>query len=88
MTRLASDHRLQRTRFRARAEAIMQNRSGYGNNHAGKRYSGGNRQGFAAHILASMVMDEGRGGQRRIVESRLGVSPECIPDSMRRRVAK
>jgi hypothetical protein len=55
----------------------MQKRSGHGNNHADKGYSCGNHQSSAVHILASMVMDEGRSGQRRIIQQRAFWEERC-----------
>jgi hypothetical protein len=45
----------------------MQNRNGHSYKCAEKRYGDGNHQSSAVHILANMLMDEGRSGQRRIL---------------------
>jgi len=55
----------------ARARGRRAERKRHSYNYAEKRYSGGNHQSSAVHILASMLMDESRSGQRRIVRSRL-----------------
>src|SRR5216684_443294 len=61
MTRLASQHNFQSARRGARTEAIMQQRSGHGNNQPEyRRHKDNDPESFALYGHASMVMDEGR----------------------------
>src|SRR5438876_10431010 len=67
MTRIASDHSFNSRGLGAGAEAIMEQRNGYSDNHPEERQrDDNNHQSSAFHGFACMVMDEGQRSQWRI----------------------
>ena len=68
MTHVASDHDFEFSRCDASAESIMQERGRYSHNEADECYRDDNdHKSSAFHGSVSMLMDEGRGDQRRII---------------------